>query len=132
MLELTAENVVNTMKHCLFEDSEIVNGKPIVDPVMVQGIVRQYGFHPGRLEEKREEVKAMLSQLPHQFRKAQGGGWSFLQACVREDGVQWGEHPQMDDLLCLGIGLKLAGFCLEDRQMWAVMPGGVPYVWIEA
>ena len=69
--------------------------------------------------------------LPHQFRKSAGGGWSFLNACNQEDGEQWtGLHQRMDQLFAMAIGLGLAKWCLP-RAMWDVFPGGMPYVVVE-
>ena len=68
-----------------------------------------------------------LKALPHQFRKNSGGGWSFLNACNQENGVQWtGLHQRMDQLFCLGMGVKLVESLLS-RKMWRNLPGGMPY-----
>ena len=36
-------------------------------------------------------------------------------------------HMTVESLLCLGIGLDLAEWCLP-KEMWSLMPGGMPYV----
>lgn len=111
---------------CLFKDEEIADGKPPEGAVLVEGVQGKFGFHPQRLESHREEVQAWLAALPHEFRAKEGGGWSFLNACMDEDGDQWGEHRNMEQLFCLGMGLGLAK-CLMPRDMWSVLPGGMPY-----
>ena len=55
-----------------------------------------------------------------------GGGWSFLQACVDKNGNHWGEHSNMEELFCLGIAIGKVESLLP-RDMWKVLPGGVPY-----
>lgn len=110
---------------CLYKDEE-TNGKVPEGAVLVNGITFNYGFHPGRLEEQREKVTAWLDALPHQFRESEGGGWSFLDACLDEDGFQWGEYRNMEQLFCLGIGLKLVSYSLP-RSMWFTFSGGMPY-----
>lgn len=99
--------------------------------VIVEGVLRKFGFHPGRLKGQRAKVTEWLKALPHQFRKSGGGGWSFLNACNQENGVQWtGLHERMDQLFCLGLGLKLV-VCQMPREMWRALPGGMPYYVID-
>lgn len=69
----------------------------------------------------------MLSELPDQFMLSKGGGWSFLNVPFTKDEKFWGEQPDAECLICLGIGLNLAQFQLP-RFLWAAFPGGVPYV----
>jgi len=122
---------------CLYTSEEVkaLNlppGEAPKDAVTAQGIMRGFGFHKGRLESHREEVKAILDQMPlNFFSKAQGGGegWSFLQLCMTRDDEQWGEHPSMEELVCLGIGLNMVQFLLP-REMWRGLPGGMPYLMI--
>jgi len=121
-MKLTAENVQRIFTACLFNE-----GEPTENHVKAEGILANVGFHPERLESHREEVKAMLAQLPEQFHSDKGGGWSFLQACETSEGVQWGEHINMNQLFTLGIALKLASYCLP-RTMWSSLPGAMPYI----
>jgi hypothetical protein len=51
---------------------------------------------------------------------------SFLNACMTKDDNQWGEHQNMEQLLALGIAIGYARILLP-RNMWSVLPGGVPY-----
>lgn len=121
-MELTSENVETVIKDCLFTDDEDQSNF-----VEVEGTLHTYHFHPERLELHREDIKTMLNQLPHQFFKSSGGGWTFLNACMREDGVQWtGLHLQQERLLCLGEGLGLVKNQLP-KEMWPALPGGMPY-----
>ena len=125
-MKLTVENVETVFKDCLFKDEEIVNGQPPADFVKVEGIVQTFGFHPGRLAAHRDDIKSMLEELPEPFQAKGGGGWSFLNACMTKDDVQWGEQRNVEQLLVLGIGSKLATILLP-RDLWSVLPGGVPY-----
>jgi hypothetical protein len=116
---------------CLFRDEEITDGVPNIAPVVVEGIVSKFGFEPTRLESHRAEVSAWLSMLPAEFLKGVGGGWSFLNACNDRDGEQWtGFHQRVEQLFALGIGLGLASWQLP-REMWEVLPGGMPYVVVD-
>ncbi len=126
-MELTAENVRKVFKDCLFKDTEVVDGQPPKTMVTVEGIMATFELHPERLESHRKDVIELLDQLPETFRLEGGGGWSFLCACNRKDGTQWGEHPDMELLFALGIGLGLAKWALP-REMWDVLPGALPYV----
>jgi hypothetical protein len=124
-MELTAENVVETLKSCLFE------GEPdLAKAVLVEGVVAKFGFDPERLKAREAEIISMLEQLPPQFRAEVGGGYSFLGACQRADGVQWGEHRTVDELFCLGLAIGRVKLCLP-RDMWPALPGGMPYYVVE-
>lgn len=126
---IDSQAVYAALRDCLYQPEEIPDGVTIPDgAVMVKAIRVKYGFHPGRLEAHREQVRGWLKALPHQFRAEVGGGWSFLQACMQENGVQWtGEHVTMEMLFALGIGLGLAKIPL-DRTLWSSLPGGMPYI----
>lgn len=123
-MELTAENVVETLKSCLFPDEV----EPDLDKaVKVEGIMGRFGFDPERLKAKEADIVSMLEQLPTSFQKSGGGGCSFLAACERADGVQWtGLHKTMDELFILGMAIGKVQLCLP-RDMWKALPGGMPY-----
>ena len=131
-MELTTKNVETVFKDCLYTEEEITfeppNSKVPKGCVIVEGIVNTFGFHPERLASHKEDIRSMLADLPTEFRENSGGGWSFLNACIRQhDGEQWGEHRNMEQLFCLGIGLGMAKWLLP-RNMWNVLPGEMPYV----
>lgn len=122
---LTAEAVDLVMKDCLFKEEEVTGVKPPEGAVVVEGIVSKYAFHPQRLEQNREKVKAMLDELPETFE----GGWTFLNMCYDKHDNQWtGEHRVMEELMCLGLALGLMIYCLPDRKLWGVFHGSMPYV----
>jgi len=127
---ISAQRVEEIVKDCLYISDEIIDGKPIVEPIIGKGILRDFGFYPSRLESHREEVRVMLMELPDQFKKSNGGGWSFLNACMTKNDEQWGGHEDMERLFALGIGLGLVKFALP-KDMWNVLPGGMPYITIE-
>ena len=128
---LTAEKVDEIFKDCLFRDEEINNGKPIKEPIKVEGLVSTFGFHPDRVKEHEEEIKSLLQDLPHQFFKDSGGGWSFLNLCTTRDGTQWTDfHSRMEQLVCLGIAIGKVEYN-APREMWSILPGGVPYITID-
>ena len=131
METIDPEAVAAAFLDCLFRDDEIVAGVPVLTPVTAEGIGNKVGFHPGRLETHRAQVTAWLTLLPYQFHKSGGGGWSFLNACNDRDGVQWtGFHVRMDQLFTLGIALGLVDWQLP-RDMWGMLPGGMPYVVVD-
>jgi len=123
-MKLTAENVNTTLKYCLFNDGESQD-----NAVLVDGLVTKFSFRPERLKETSEDIYDMLKQLPKQFQRKTGGGWSFLNACNNVQGEQWGEQPTMEALFCLGIAIDKAKF-LMPRELWISFPGGVPYVMV--
>lgn len=131
-MKLTADNVMKVAAECLFTHDEFPEGADVpADAVEVEGIICRYAFHPGRLEANRANVAGMLDQLDSAFKSDGGGGMSFLNACVDKDGNHWAEHPTMGMLFGLAIGLGLARYSLP-REMWSVLPGGVPYITVDS
>jgi hypothetical protein len=125
MMQLTADNVKQVTMDCMFNEGEDTS-----NAVKAEGVRLQLGFDPERLAAHRQDIVDLLGQLPDQFKKSKGGGWSFLNACETKDGVQWGEHIHVDSLLTLGIAIGKAKIQLP-RQMWASFPGGMPYFTVE-
>lgn len=123
-MKLTADTVNKIFMDCLFKDEE-VDGE-IPEHIKAEGIMLKVGFHPERLEGHRDEVIALLDELPDTFKASVGGGMSFLNACEDKHGSHWGEHEHMDKLFMLGMGIKKAK-CLMPKEMWKALPGGMPY-----
>lgn len=117
----------------MFVEEEIYEGNPRsdIETVFVKGVINDFGFHKQRLEEKRADIASMLDQLDDSFKTDSGGGMTFLNACMTKSGVQWGEHPSMEMLFVLGIGLGLCNFPLP-RELWSALYGGMPYVQIDS
>lgn len=129
-MELTAANVEATLVDCLPKDVTEAEARMMIDngqAVLVEGPVHSYALIKDKLEEHRGEVRDMLAQLPYTFRATIGGGWSFLQACNRQDGEQWtGMHLTMEQLFLLGEATGQASLLLP-RAMWDILPNGMPY-----
>ena len=107
---------------CLFRE-----GEHTTNHVAAEGIVNNVWFNAARLDQHREEIEVLLKQLPDQYMKSGGGGWSFLNACNDKHGNQWtGLHQRMEQLIQLGIGLGRVSYSIP-REMWSVLPGGMPY-----
>ncbi len=122
---LTTEHVEKVFIDCLFKEGEDTSKH-----VKAEGIVTTVGFNPERLEIHKQEIEDMLNELPDQFKKSVGGGWSFLQACMDKHGNQWAEHPTMEKLFQLGIAIGKVT-CQLPREMWSSLPDGMPYYVID-
>lgn len=121
-MQLTSENVRSVFMSLLFKTGEDTSMH-----VIGEGALLKAGFHPDRLKEREKDIEDMLLQLPEQFMKSGGGGWSFLNACEDKNGVQWaGLHASIDELLAMGIACKKASY-LMPRDAWDIFPGGMPY-----
>ena len=125
-INVTASNMSeltrNAFMDCLFKE-----GEDTTNHVKVEGIISMFRLHPQRLEEKRELVTALLAELPEKFKE----GYTSLNFCTTKDGEQWtGEHRVCEQLIVMAIGLNLMEYCMP-RKMWAVLPGGVPYIMIK-
>lgn len=137
-MELTAANLKTVIIDSLYRDEEVTgvpkdgSAKPEHFPegtVFAEGVMNQFAFHPGRLESHREDVKSMLEQLEPEFFVGSGDGMSLMRMPFTKDGHQYGEQRDADILYVLGNAL---GYCkwVLPRQMWAMLPGGMPYIQI--
>ena len=123
-MELTSENVERVFRECLSDEKEGDNVR-LVEAVHANV---KMAMRLDKLKFYQEEIQGMLMQLPRKFRETDGGGWSFLNLCTREDGTQWtGSHATMEQLVCLGIGAGKMKYLLP-RSMWNILPGGMPYL----
>lgn len=119
---LTSERVETILNACLFEEGEDTSNH-----VRADGIVRSAGFHPGRLEEHKDDIIELLAELPDAFQQSSGGGMSFLNACFDKHDNQWTDvHFRMEQLLLLGLAIGRVEY-LAPRELWSAFPGGMPY-----
>ena len=123
-----AQQVYDCFHECLF--SEEATEEDHKRAVIVEGIVRKFGFDPDRLNPRKERIMEFLKQMKPEFFRSTGGGYSFMAMFEDRDGVHWAEHPTMEMLAAMGIGIGMVQYCLP-REMWSLMPGGVPYLVIK-
>lgn len=121
-MKLTCENLKKVAIQCFFEDGETAQKSGIE----VKGVVTTFIFNPIGLKIVKNEINALLDQLPELFHESIGGGWSFLNACMNRDSEQWGEQRDVELLMCLGIAIGRVAYCLP-REMWEILPGEMPY-----
>lgn len=122
-----AERVEKVLLDCLFKDEEIQDGKPPADAVIAEGVISKYAFHPQRLAAHKDDIAELCNELPDDFQKSKGGGWSFLNLCQTKDGVQWGEHRNCEQLVALAVATGQGSYPMP-REMWSILPGSMPYV----
>lgn len=88
---------------------------------------RTYRFDAVRLADNQDIIREMLLELPREFMKTGGGGWSFLNACNDKHGCQWtGLHQTMAQLFLLGMTIRMVVPTLPP-ELTDILPGGVPY-----
>lgn len=126
MKKLTADNVHETVMMCLFGATE-----KTTDAIIVEGFRLNIGFDPARLEKYKSDIIDMLSQLPERFMENSGGGWSFLNASINNQGAQWcNDHGTVDELLCLGLAIDRIAYNMP-RMLWESLPGWMPYFYVK-
>ena len=115
-MNLTAANVRAIFEYCLStsNDESTTIGK---------GIGKNVHFSSKKLAERRDKIQNMLTQLPSYFKQ----GASFLNACMTNDGEQWGEHKDVERLVHLATASELMTIPF-DREKWEHLPGGMPYL----
>jgi len=130
-MDLTSAGVTDVVMECLYDDPSIDSEEKLpVDAIKVDAIVRRFAFDPIKVAANKVRIRGLLAELPTQFFKDSGGGWSFLNGCVDKHGNQWGEQKAVAELFALG---QAAGFvtCLMPREIWGLLPGGVPYYMVD-
>ena len=127
---IKVERINEILKDCLFRPDELNEAGGLDDmslAALVEGVTVSVGLNKERLETYRDEVQEMVDQLPDSFRTENGD--SFVNMCVTKDGAQWGEHPNMQELMFLSVGLDLMESTLP-RPLWGAA-GGVPVLRIK-
>lgn len=135
-MKLTTENVNNVAMKLLLSDEEAnrygVNQDtdptvPVDGLTFVEGVMRSFAFVTDRVNANKEDIISMLGQLPDDFMAGKGGGSSLMAMPFDRYGEQWGEQADAEVLYVLGAAL---GLCIMPlpRDMWSIMPGGMPYV----
>lgn len=119
-IQLTAARVKELVMKCLFDDAATITED---NSVKAAGILHTYVFNKKAVEKNTEEIKQLLSCLPEAFH---AGGHSFLAACMDKDDRHWGEHVDIEGLVCLGLAAELVKYC-APRSFWTALPGGLPY-----
>ena len=103
---------------CFFKNEEIVDGKPITEPVRIEGIKSTFGLHPDRLKSHAQEVSDMIDELSGDYKN----GISFLDMHTTKTGELWtGFHQQMEQLMVLGIATGKIEYC-APKEKWYALP----------
>ncbi len=123
-MQLTAENVERVFKDCLAEHREGAQ--------LIHGVILKAAFNHSKVSANRDNILSMLSLLPEPFFVGIGSGWSFLNLCVDHNERQWtGLHQTCDMLVCLGLAIGAVEIRFKQRELWQVLPGGMPYLQID-
>ena len=122
---LDPARVTELFLHCLYTDEECNDREKCEkEAVRVEGVMHNVGFHPGRLASAKTEIQVMVVQLDPKFQQ----GHSFLELCHDHKGELWtGQHKVMHELMLLAIGAGYMEYC-APKDMWVLLPGGMPYV----
>lgn len=117
-MRLTHQNVEAVFTDCLADTAEHA----------IKGVLIEAAFNRDKIEAHTQDIMSMLMQLPKEFHRNSGGGWSFLNMCIDCNGTQWTDyHQTQDKLVCLGRAIGAVEFLLQ-RDLWRVFPGGMPYI----
>lgn len=56
-MAIKSDRIHEILKDCLYREDEIVDGKPVVEPIIIDGIRTSWGIHSERIENHREEIQ---------------------------------------------------------------------------
>ena len=126
-MKLTAENVNKVFFGCMYKEEikdvqDIPHGSIIVEGISMTGV-----FDPARVEANRADIKELLSDINEDFSSKEAGGTSFMALPFRKDGEQWGEQPNAQELMLVGVASGYMRY-LVPPDGWKVLPGGMPYL----
>lgn len=97
--------------------------------IPVSAVTGQFGFDPEKIEKYAADIQQMISQLSSNFDEV-NLGYTFMNLPFKgENNEQWGEQIDGDRLMALGLASGWMKLTLEDREMWKIFPGAVPYVY---
>lgn len=130
MAKLNAFAIYTLHSYCLFDDSELITPsagleeilnavmdsktiakQPPPNAIQAETMLFTWFFHPERLEEKRQEVMEMLSELP--LNMALGSNPDGIPCSMLNrdsEGNEWGDTQAAERLLSLAAGLKLVEY----------------------
>ena len=115
---------------CLYTEAELNgNNKPNY-AIYAEGITLNVNFNPEKIKQYKNKISLLLDELPKEFKKTEGGGWSFLKMPFDKNEHQWGEQSDAQQLLLLGLATGKAKY-LFPRELCIILPGSVPYIVIE-
>ena len=124
-MTLTAKNVEKVFLDCFLKEGYTDETKVI----LVNSVTGNFGFDPDKIEKYSEDIHDMISQLSSNFDE-KNQGYTFMNLPFKgENNEQWGEQRNGDQLMALGLASGWMKLTLEDKLMWAALPGGVPYVY---
>lgn len=126
-LENMEQEVEEIFIKCLYSEDELIDGKPSTEPIIVTGIKMSVGFNPINLNKYKDKINSILDVIHETFKQ----GWSFLNLCLDKNKNIWtGQHSTMEKLLLLGLAIDRIAYCCK-RELWGVLPGGMPYIFIK-
>lgn len=124
-MQLTAKNVEKVFLDCFLKEGYTDETKVIP----VNSVTGNFGFDPDKIEKYSEDIRDMISQLHPNFDE-KNQGYTFMNLPFKgENNEQWGEQRNGDQLMALGLASGWMKLTLEDKLIWAALPGGVPYVY---
>lgn len=122
--KLTAEEVNEVYRRCLLTDTEVNElSEPMTPFVLGEGVKGIQVFSASRLAENRAKITEMIAELP-----SIDEGVSFMNLCEDKQGRQWTDLQRtVDELLQLGTATGEV-FYLLPRDVWDMLPGGMPII----
>lgn len=128
---INAQEVEDLFFACTWTEDEVARlGEDYLTEksLMLEGLTITAAFDPSKVELHEKRIAEILAELNPQFFPDGGGGSSFLQLPFTADDEQWGEHRNAEQLMLLGMAINKVKYAINDRTIWAAMPGSLPYI----
>lgn len=122
MSKISAKRVREILSNCFFKQLNVG-----AVGIKVEGIMNTFVFDPEKVKEYEGEILSYLIELNEDIREDKGGGISLIMIPMDKNDDQWGEQQNADELMCLGMAIGRIKYLIEERAMWRIFPGAVPY-----
>lgn len=120
--KLSADRVTEIFQLCFVSNQKTEDTIEVLD-----GVSAPCYFSIIGINYYKDEIDAMLMQLPDEFMASKGGGYSFMYAAHNNKGEHWADlHASMAALFNLGLATSKVKLLLP-REYWDILPGGMPY-----
>lgn len=126
MALIKESEVTKIFKECLFgKEDKLTDEEKLSKGVTVSGINLKIVFNPDKLKANEAKIISFIDNILDDF----DDGYSFTLLGVDKYKNPWTSSQMvMQELMCLGIAINKLKYCIETRDMWNLLPGGMPYL----
>ena len=111
---LSSENIHRLLGKCLYKQKELdkLENPVPVEHIFIDGITRNFGFHPERIKKHQSEILAMIEQVNPDTMSDLG---------INKAGKKWTEDSSaVEELMVLGMAIKKIRYMSCRNDQWVI------------